>query len=82
MLRHVVVVKTDVSEEHSACILREIGIDELGTTLAVTINGRSPILIALMMEALCYSETSVLIRDSCRSIQEDGILHSHRRENP
>jgi hypothetical protein len=32
------------------------------------------------MEALSSSETSVLTRVIGRNIQEDGILHSHRRE--
>jgi hypothetical protein len=34
-----------------------------------------------MMVALRSSETSVLIRATWRNIQEDCILHSHRREN-
>jgi hypothetical protein len=33
------------------------------------------------MEALRSSETSVLTQATGRSIPEDGILHSHRREN-
>jgi hypothetical protein len=41
MLRFVALVRTDVSEEISASIIRVRGISELGTTLAVTTNRRT-----------------------------------------
>jgi hypothetical protein len=41
MLRHVALVRTDVSEELSASIIRVTRIGELVTTLAVTSNRRT-----------------------------------------
>jgi hypothetical protein len=41
MLRRAPLVRTDVSEELSASIIRAIKIGELGTTLAVTSNRRT-----------------------------------------
>jgi hypothetical protein len=38
MLRRVALVRTDVSEEPSASVIRETRIGELGTILAVTNN--------------------------------------------
>jgi hypothetical protein len=40
MVRHVALVRTDVSEELSASISRVTRIGELGTTLAVSSNRR------------------------------------------
>jgi hypothetical protein len=34
-----------------------------------------------MMEEICFTETFVPTRATRRNIPEDGILHSHRREN-
>jgi hypothetical protein len=41
MLRRVAFVRTDVSEERSASVIREIRIGELGTTLAITSSRRT-----------------------------------------
>jgi hypothetical protein len=51
--------------------------------LLVTANvvPSSPILVTQMMEALSYSEPSILTRATWRNVPEDAILHSHRREN-
>jgi hypothetical protein len=68
MLRRVVLVRTDVSEELCASIIRVTRIGELGR-LAVTSNRRK------------LRRKTALASSTRRNILEDDILHSHCREN-
>jgi hypothetical protein len=79
-------VRTDVSEERNALIIRVTRIGERGTTLAVTSNRRAlqrntvtanlvpslPIFVTLMMEAIFLP---VPIRATLRHNPDDGTLH-------
>jgi hypothetical protein len=68
MLRCLGLVRTDVSEMRRLLVTADV-------------VPSSPILFTLMMEALGSYETYFLTRATQRHNPEDGILHSHRREN-
>jgi hypothetical protein len=80
MLRHVALIITDVSEERIAPTIRVTRMSEL-VTEARCVAPSSPKLVILMMEETHLSETSVPTRVTERNIPEDGILHSHGRED-
>jgi hypothetical protein len=74
MLRRVAFLRTDVSEELIAFIIR---ITRIGCCFVPS----PQILVTLRMGALSSSETSVLTRATQRNITENAILYSHRPEN-
>jgi hypothetical protein len=88
MLRHVDLVRTDISEELSTSFIRVTRIGEPRTTLVIPSNRRSghrllvtasvvpssPILATLMNEALSSFETTILTRPTRHNIPEEAIL--------
>jgi hypothetical protein len=81
ILRHVALVRIDVSEERIASIISVTRIGELVfhrsvLLLLVTANviPSSPIVVTLMTEGIHSSETSVLTTAIQHKISEDGIL--------
>jgi hypothetical protein len=79
MLRRVDLVRTVVSEERSAYIAFHRSVRRL--LVIANVVPSSPILVALMMEATRFFQTSVFIRSTRCNVPEDGILQSHRHEN-
>jgi hypothetical protein len=78
MLHRVALVRTDVSEGRIASIIkvtRFLGVRRLLVTPNLVPSSR--ILVALMMEAICPSETSVPTRAARHSIPEHGILQCY-----
>jgi hypothetical protein len=80
-VRPVTLIRADVSEEHTASVIRMTRIAELEATSAITQVTTSSILVTLIMEEIRSSETSGSTRATWGNIPEDGILHSYLREN-
>jgi hypothetical protein len=85
MLCHVALVRTDVSEERSVSIIRVTRIGELGRSevflrsvcrllVNASVVPSSPILVTLMVEARCSSETSVLQEPHGITCQKTAFL--------
>jgi hypothetical protein len=83
MLSHVVIVRTNVSEERIASVFRVKRV-LLRSVLRSLVNANvvpcSPIHAPLMEKIRPY-ETSVLTRATRCNIPEDGILRCHNRVN-
>jgi hypothetical protein len=83
MLCSVAPAKTDVSDERIVPIIRVIRTGEK-STLTVTSHRskmRRNTHVTLMVEAIHFSETSILTIATQHNISEDDILRRHRRGN-
>jgi hypothetical protein len=88
MLRSVALVRTDISEERIASIIRVTQIGEIETTITVSASAQavanvvlsSPIIFVLLMQATGSSEALVLTRATRCNIPEYGIPQSNRRK--
>jgi hypothetical protein len=78
MLHHVAFVRTDVSEDYIASIIRvAIFLHDMFCFLVTAEVPSSPILVTLTMEEISSSEMSVFTRATKHNSPEDGILHGH-----
>jgi hypothetical protein len=86
MLRHVALVRTDVSEELSASIIRVTRIGELGTTLALTSNQRTLLLCSLrrliVMANVHSSQILVTLIEALSSSETSVLTRATRRNVP
>jgi hypothetical protein len=87
MLLHVALVRTEVSEEYSASIIRVTRIGELGTTLAVTSNRRTLVLLhrvrRLLVTASVIPSSPILVTlmKEALSTSETSVLTRATRRN-
>jgi hypothetical protein len=88
MLRRVALVRTVVSEEFSASIIRMTRIDEIGTTLAVTSNRRTlrrNSVSQLLVTANVVASSPILvtlIKEALSSSETSVLARSTRRNIP
>jgi hypothetical protein len=80
MLRRVALVKTDVSEERSASIIRVTRIGELGTSLAVTSNRRTLRRNTMRYSSIVFPRCVPRLLATANIVPryrfpEDGIIH-------
>jgi hypothetical protein len=79
MLRHVALVRTNVSEEPSASFMRVTIIGELGTTLAVTSNRRTLYFFAACV--CCYLQLALYLvhrhDEGAKFLRNVGSYKSH-----
>jgi hypothetical protein len=84
MLRRVSLVRTDMSEEHSASFIRVTRIGELGTTLAVTSNLvflRSVRLLVVTASVVPSLLILVTLMEEALSSSEMSVLTRTTRRN-
>jgi hypothetical protein len=76
MLRRVALVRTDVSEERIASLIRVTRMTRIGLLDVANVVPSSPIFATMIIEAIHSSENSVLTRTTRRNIPEYGILQT------
>jgi hypothetical protein len=87
ILRHVALVRIDVSEELSACFIRVTRIGELGTTLAATSNRRTLVFLRsvrrLLVTASVVPSSPILVTliNQALSSSPTSVLRRATRRN-